>query len=165
VRNVRVQNSPGCRFEPALILHWRVVAAGTDAREASEHIRNMDRSDQFPILVASLGMMMMPHHLDQEIGKLMLGKVDCAQFGMVDPEDALFTGEEVFQVTTPVNTSGGLKSKGHPVGATGVAQLCDLVLQLRGEAGERQVKRAELGLAQNLGGSGATCVVTILGRA
>jgi len=65
----------------------------------------------------------------------------------------------------PVNTSGGLKSKGHPVGATGVAQLCDLVLQLRGEAGERQVKRAELGLAQNLGGSGATCVVTILGRA
>jgi acetyl-CoA C-acetyltransferase len=65
----------------------------------------------------------------------------------------------------PVNTSGGLKSKGHPVGATGVAQLCDLVLQLRGEAGERQVQRAELGLAQNLGGSGATCVVTILGRA
>ncbi len=66
----------------------------------------------------------------------------------------------------PVNTSGGLKSKGHPVGATGVAQLCDLVLQLRGEAGERQVAmRAGLGLAQNLGGSGATCVVTILGRA
>jgi len=65
----------------------------------------------------------------------------------------------------PVNTSGGLKSKGHPVGATGVAQLCDLVLQMRGEAGERQVRRAQLALAQNLGGSGATCVVTILGRA
>ena len=65
----------------------------------------------------------------------------------------------------PVNTSGGLKSKGHPVGATGVAQLCDLVLQLRGEAGERQIAGASLGLAQNLGGSGATAVVTILGRA
>ena len=65
----------------------------------------------------------------------------------------------------PVNTSGGLKSKGHPVGATGVAQLCDVVLQLRGEAGERQVPNVGLGLAQNLGGSGATCVVTILGRA
>ncbi len=65
----------------------------------------------------------------------------------------------------PVNTSGGLKSKGHPVGATGVAQLCDLVLQLRGEAGERQVPNAGLGQAQNLGGSGATCVVTLLGRA
>ena len=64
----------------------------------------------------------------------------------------------------PVNTSGGLKSKGHPVGATGVGQLCDLVLQMRCEAGERQVARADIGLAENLGGSGATCVVTILGR-
>ncbi len=63
----------------------------------------------------------------------------------------------------PINTSGGLKSKGHPVGATGVAQICDLVLQMRCEAGERQVARHSLGLAQNLGGSGATCVVTILG--
>lgn len=63
----------------------------------------------------------------------------------------------------PVNTSGGLKSKGHPVGATGVAQICDLVLQMRCEAGERQVPLHSLGLAQNLGGSGATCVVTILG--
>lgn len=62
----------------------------------------------------------------------------------------------------PVNTSGGLKSKGHPVGATGVGQICDLVQQLRGDAGERQVARNRLGLAQNLGGSGATCVVTIL---
>ena len=63
----------------------------------------------------------------------------------------------------PINTSGGLKSKGHPVGATGAAQICDLVLQMRCEAGERQVPRNSLGLAQNLGGSGATCVVTILG--
>jgi acetyl-CoA C-acetyltransferase len=63
----------------------------------------------------------------------------------------------------PINTSGGLKSKGHPVGATGAAQICDLVLQMRCEAGERQVPRHSLGLAQNLGGSGATCVVTILG--
>jgi acetyl-CoA C-acetyltransferase len=65
----------------------------------------------------------------------------------------------------PINTSGGLKSKGHPVGATGVGQICDLVYQLRGEAGERQLARPSLGLAQNLGGSGATAVVTILGVA
>ena len=65
----------------------------------------------------------------------------------------------------PINTSGGLKSKGHPVGATGVGQICDVVIQIRGEAGERQVKRNSLGLAQNLGGSGATSVVTILGAA
>jgi acetyl-CoA C-acetyltransferase len=63
----------------------------------------------------------------------------------------------------PINTSGGLKSKGHPVGATGVGQICDIVMQLRGDAGERQVARHRVGLAQNLGGSGATCVVTILG--
>jgi acetyl-CoA C-acetyltransferase len=63
----------------------------------------------------------------------------------------------------PVNSSGGLKSKGHPIGATGVAQICDLVLQIRGEAGPRQIPRHSLGLAQNLGGSGATCVVAILG--
>ena len=62
----------------------------------------------------------------------------------------------------PINTSGGLKSKGHPVGATGVGQICDVVMQLRGEADDRQVARHHVGLAQNLGGSGATCVVTIL---
>ena len=62
----------------------------------------------------------------------------------------------------PVNTSGGLKSKGHPVGATGVAQIVEIVLQLRGEADKRQVKDAEIGLAHNVGGSGATCIVHIL---
>jgi acetyl-CoA C-acetyltransferase len=62
----------------------------------------------------------------------------------------------------PVNASGGLKSKGHPVGATGVGQVCDVVMQLRGEAGEIQVPKHRIGLTQNLGGSGATCVVGIL---
>jgi acetyl-CoA C-acetyltransferase len=51
------------------------------------------------------------------------------------------------------------------VGATGVAQICELVTQIRGEAGERQVKKHDVGLAQNLGGSGASCVVTILAAA
>ena len=51
----------------------------------------------------------------------------------------------------PVNTSGGLKSKGHPVGATGVAQICDVVLQIRGEAGERQIRRNSLGLGAKSG--------------
>ena len=62
----------------------------------------------------------------------------------------------------PVNTSGGLKSKGHPVGATGVAQIVEIVTQLRGEADKRQVKDARIGLAHNVGGSGATCIVHIL---
>jgi len=62
----------------------------------------------------------------------------------------------------PINTSGGLKSKGHPVGATGVAQIVELVEQMRGDAGERQVKEARRGLAQNMGGSGGSSVVHIL---
>jgi acetyl-CoA C-acetyltransferase len=61
----------------------------------------------------------------------------------------------------PVNTSGGLKSKGHPVGATGVAQAIEIFRQLRGEAGGRQVENARIGLAQNMGGSGASSVVHI----
>jgi acetyl-CoA C-acetyltransferase len=73
------------------------------------------------------------------------------------------SGATAINGSRPVNASGGLKSKGHPVGATGVAQICDVVQQIRGEAGERQVKRHHIGLAQNLGGSGATSVVTILG--
>ncbi len=64
----------------------------------------------------------------------------------------------------PINRSGGLKSKGHPVGATGVAQIADVALQIRGQATGWQLERADIGLAQNLGGSGATSVVTILGR-
>lgn len=71
-------------------------------------------------------------------------------------------GETKIEGTLPINASGGLKAKGHPVGATGVAQICDLVQHMRGEAGPRQVRRAERGLAQNLGGSGATSVVAIL---
>ncbi len=62
----------------------------------------------------------------------------------------------------PVNTSGGLKSKGHPVGATGVAQMVEVTQQLRGEAEARQLKDAKIGLAHNVGGSGATCVIHIM---
>jgi len=62
----------------------------------------------------------------------------------------------------PVNTSGGLKAKGHPVGATGVAQVVEITKQLRGEAGSRQVEGARVGLTQNMGGTGGSAVVHIL---
>ena len=61
-----------------------------------------------------------------------------------------------------VNTSGGLKARGDPIGATGLAQMVELVIQLRGTAGKRQVNGARVGLAQNVGGTGATSVVHIL---
>jgi acetyl-CoA C-acetyltransferase len=66
----------------------------------------------------------------------------------------------------PINTSGGLKCKGHPVGATGIAQLFEVWMQLRGLAGERQIpnKNVRVGLAHNLGGTGGTCSVTLLER-
>ncbi len=64
----------------------------------------------------------------------------------------------------PTNTLGGLKARGHPVGATGVYQIYDVVKQLWGEAGANQVEGAEIGLAQNVGGVGGTVVVTILRR-
>ena len=62
----------------------------------------------------------------------------------------------------PVNVSGGLKAKGHPVGATGVAQIIEVTEQIRGDAGDRQLKDVNIGLAQNLGGSGGSSIVTIL---
>lgn len=63
-----------------------------------------------------------------------------------------------------VNPSGGLKGCGHPVGATGIKQIVEIVEQLRGKAGDRQVKGAHIGLAHNVGGSGATAVIHILKR-
>lgn len=63
----------------------------------------------------------------------------------------------------PISTMGGLKSRGHPVGATGVYQIVELVQQLTGEAGANQVANARLGMTQNIGGSGATIITHILG--
>jgi acetyl-CoA acetyltransferase len=77
------------------------------------------------------------------------------------------SGETAAGGRLPVNVSGGLLSKGHPIGATGAMQLCELVTQLRGEAGARQVNSPMIGLAENGGGfqgvEEAACVVTLLG--
>lgn len=62
----------------------------------------------------------------------------------------------------PINTSGGLKAKGHPVGATGIAQIIEIYEQLTGTADARQVKDARIGMTQNMGGTGASCVIHIL---
>ena len=67
----------------------------------------------------------------------------------------------------PVNPSGGLLSRGHPLGATGLAQLAEIVWQLRGEAGDRQVDGARLGVVETMGGGtagidGNGCVVAVL---
>ena len=73
------------------------------------------------------------------------------------------SGETEIGSKLPVNTSGGLKAKGHPVGASGIAQIIEAVLQLRGDAGKRNTN-AEIALTHNVGGSGGTSVVHILKR-
>jgi len=77
-------------------------------------------------------------------------------------------GETELGARIPVNPCGGLLSKGHPVGATGLAQVCEITWQLRGEAGERQVEGAEIGLTHTLGGlsraEGVACGVNVLRR-
>ena len=75
---------------------------------------------------------------------------------------AILDGQTRRSGKIPVNTSGGLKSKGHPVGATGVAQIIEIVEQLNHTAGKRQIEKARLGLTQNMGGSGGSCVIHIL---
>jgi len=79
--------------------------------------------------------------------------------------NALVKGETRLDGALPVNVSGGLKARGHPVGASGLAQIVELFDQLTGNAGRRQIDGAAVGLAQNIGGFGCNNLVTILRRA
>ena len=88
-----------------------------------------------------------------------LGFVEKGQGGKATEEGLTALGG-----TLPINTSGGLKACGHPVGATGIKQAYEIALQLRGEAGKRQVDEVEVGLAHNVGGSGGTALVHIFTR-
>jgi acetyl-CoA C-acetyltransferase len=87
--------------------------------------------------------------------------------GFCEPGESaswLRSGAPALGGAKPCNPSGGLLSKGHPIGATGVAQLCEVFWQLRGEAGERQVDIAHVGLTHNVGGNGQVCCVNIARR-
>ncbi|MFN3306109.1 MAG: thiolase domain-containing protein [Candidatus Kapaibacteriota bacterium] len=75
---------------------------------------------------------------------------------------AIADGQATYGGKVVINPSGGLKAKGHPVGATGVAQIIEAYYQLTYQAGKRQVENARLGMTQNMGGSGGSCVVHIL---
>ena len=85
--------------------------------------------------------------------------------GLVETGDggpAAADGRTSLEGSIPINPSGGLKAKGHPIGATGVAQIVELTEHLRGEAGDRQIEGARKGVAHNLGGDAATTVVTVM---
>lgn len=76
--------------------------------------------------------------------------------------DAVAEGKTAIDGCKPINVSGGLKAKGHPIGATGLSQMYEVVTQLRGEAGARQLKKANIGLTHNLGGTAGTCLINIM---
>ena len=86
-----------------------------------------------------------------------LGLVETGEGGPAAAE-----GRTSLKGEIPINPSGGLKAKGHPIGATGVAQIVELTEHLRGEAGDRQVEGAKRAVAHNLGGDAATTVVTVM---
>jgi acetyl-CoA C-acetyltransferase len=93
--------------------------------------------------------------ISEEVGFFKRGKA----------REAVVNGETSIDGKLPINTSGGLKAKGHPLGATGVSQVFELVKQLRGEAEEgRQVKNPKHGLAVNFGGFGNNVVATIVSK-
>jgi acetyl-CoA acetyltransferase len=97
--------------------------------------------------------------------------VICEQLGLAEPGGGaalIRSGETCLGGSLPVNTSGGLLARGHPIGATGLAQIVEAVLQLRGTAGGRQVPGARIALTQNAGGwhgaDNVASVIHIFGR-
>ena len=81
-----------------------------------------------------------------------------------EAKDYIASGAFELTGEVPVNTDGGLKTFGHPTGATGVRMIYENTLQLRGQAGERQVKDATLALSHNIGGAPQACGIAIIGH-
>nr|QBM01203.1 3-ketoacyl-CoA thiolase [uncultured archaeon] len=79
-------------------------------------------------------------------------------------KEMIRSGETKLDGRLPIGTGGGLKAGGHPIGATGASQIYEIVKQLRREAGKRQIKNANIGMAQNIGGVGGSCAIHILKR-
>lgn len=94
----------------------------------------------------------------------MLAYEDLGFCGRGEAAKWLQSGGPALGGEKPCNPSGGLLSKGHPIGATGVAQMCEIFWQVRGEAGDRQVAGARTGLTHNVGGNGQVCCVNIARR-
>ena len=141
-----------------LALHHRNSIVGFDAtRVAAERAFKLARLTAKDIDFAEV-------HDNFTISEI-LAIEDLGFFQKGEGGKATMDGQTLLGGKIAINTSGGLKARGDPIGATGVAQIVELVTQLRGQAGKRQVADAKVGLAQNVGGTGATAVVHILGVA
>jgi acetyl-CoA acetyltransferase len=149
-----------CQLSSSTEREWKNLAEHTTARAARRAYEEAGIGPQ-DISVAEV-------HDAAAFGELLqteiLGFCDYGEGGILAESGATRLGGRI-----PVNPSGGLESKGHPLGATGIAQLYELVTQLRGEAGARQVENARLAIQENGGGllgvEEACGVVTILGKA
>jgi acetyl-CoA C-acetyltransferase len=91
----------------------------------------------------------------------LLATEDLGFFKKGEGGKAAEEGRTSLQGEIPINTDGGLKAKGHPIGATGTAMTIEVYKQLRGEAGKRQVQDAEIGLIHNVGATGGTVIVQV----
>ncbi|MGV9103031.1 MAG: thiolase C-terminal domain-containing protein, partial [Candidatus Thorarchaeota archaeon] len=139
-----------------LALHERedITTMGAVVKSASEALKRADCSIE-DIDVFEL-------HDSFTISEIMLTE-DIGIVGKGEGGSAVEEGLTEINGEYPVNPSGGLKARGHPVGATGVAQVVELYHQVLGEGGKRQIPDAERGLAVNTGGTGATSIVHIVG--
>lgn len=156
--------------QPSLVVGWGASSdsIALHSRESMIGMPSVGRAAAQAYRMAGVG----PDDLDfveahdcftvaEMISYVELGLCDFGQAGALLRDGAFALGGRL-----PVNASGGLKAKGHAIGATGIAQIVELHRQLRGEALDRrrQVTSARVGLAQNVGGSGASATVTILRR-
>lgn len=91
----------------------------------------------------------------------LINSEDLGLFPKGEAGKALKKGETQLNGSLPINPSGGLKARGHPVGATGLAQICEIFWQLTGDAGKRQADGAKVGITQNIGGFASNNCVTI----
>ncbi|WP_198087542.1 thiolase family protein [Variovorax sp. E3] len=137
-----------------------------DAQEVSRHLTRVAAFRAYEMAAAGPGDISVAELHDASAIAEILHTENCGfcEYGEGGPLVA--SGATRLGGKLPINVSGGLHSKGHPIGATGAIQVHDLVRQLRGEAGDSQVQDARLGLAENGGGfhglEEAACVVTIL---
>ncbi|MGH9360787.1 MAG: thiolase family protein, partial [Thermoanaerobaculia bacterium] len=145
----------------------RRAGALANPRIRASVVRSGKRHDRDDPLAGSTGLAAKAAYEQAGIGP---DELDCAevhdasapaelmvyeQLGLAEPGGGpvlIETGRTSLDGPLPVNTSGGLLSKGHPIGATGIAQICEATWQLRGEAGPRQVEGAKVALTQNGGG-------------
>jgi acetyl-CoA acetyltransferase len=168
---ILVRESALKRFDRrrAVKVRASVLLTGTHRRpeEVEKHIgRRAALKAYAEAGVGPEGMSVAEVHDATAMGEIMqIENLGFCPFGDGGPTSA--RGETRLGGRIPVNPSGGLESKGHPIGATGLGQLFELTLQLRGEAGARQVAGARLAIAENGGGvygiEEAVCCVTILG--